>query len=328
MSPPPPKKGVKATVHKVFILDMQGGLAGEYAPDENCVVEFGDFLAAAPEGGLADGQTIFLGEWRATAVEGEWMGLVVISKGQLGPEEVGWAKAALVAAEAQLSPETEEAPAAPPGPDKAVMENLASALEKREAALAEREKAAEEAEQRAYAAAQEAQSKGEAERDELRAKLAEAEKERDAARQELEAERAKMRAEMERIAQAPKPAPTQVDPKLEAMRKQTEADRKYLQKYALDLIAREEKARDAALAADETKAKLSAAEEEIASLRAEVEAAKAEASQPSPEMEAQRRELEMRVKILQEKATELLRRDEKLRERERLLQERLKQVRA
>ena len=51
MPPPPYKKGVKATLHKVFILDAQGGYAGEYALDENCVVEFGDFLAAVPEAG-------------------------------------------------------------------------------------------------------------------------------------------------------------------------------------------------------------------------------------------------------------------------------------
>ena len=52
LPPPPPKKGMKATIHKVFILDAQGGYAGEYAPNENCVVEFSEFLAADVAGWL------------------------------------------------------------------------------------------------------------------------------------------------------------------------------------------------------------------------------------------------------------------------------------
>jgi len=196
--PPPPKKGVKATLHKLFILDAQGGYAGEVPLDENCVVEFGDFLAAIPEAGIADGQTIFLGEWKATAINGERMGLVAISKGNLGPEEVGWAKGALVAAEAQLTqPETDETPVSHETPDKGVMENLASALAKRETALAEREKAVSEAEARAQAAWDEYRRQFEAELDGLRTKAAQLEQERDAARQDLEVAQEKTRAETE-----------------------------------------------------------------------------------------------------------------------------------
>ena len=326
--PPPPKKGVKATLHKVFILDAQGGYAGEVPLDENCVVEFSDFLAAIPEAGIADGQTIFLGEWKATAINGERMSLVAISKGNLGPEEVAWAKGALVAAEAQLTqPETEETPVSHEAPDKGVMENLASALDKREAALLEREKAIAEAEQRAQTAWEEYRKQFEAELEGIRARAGDLERERDAAKEELRAVQEKMRAEMDRIANAPKPTtPAQPDPRLEQLRKQTEVDRKYLQKYALDLIAREEKARDAQMAAAESLEKFAIAQAEIDALKRELEAAKAKAAQPSPEIEAARRELEMRVKILQEKAFDLLQREEKLRGREQKLQETLKHI--
>ena len=328
--PPPPKKGVKATLHKLFILDAQGGYAGEVPLDENCVVEFSDFLAAIPEAGIADGQTIFLGEWKATAINGERMSLVAISKGSLGPEEVAWAKGALVAAEAQLTqPETEETPVSHEAPDKGVMENLASALDKRGAALAEREKAIADAEQRAQTAWEEYRKQFEAELDGIRAKAQALEQERDAAKQELQVAQEKIRREMDRIANAPRAiAPAQPDPRLEQMRKQNEQDRKYLQKYALELIAREEKARDAATAAAESLEKLAIAQAEIDALRAELAAVKTEAAQPSPELEASRREIEMRVKILQEKAFDLLQREEKLRAREQKLQETLKHISA
>jgi len=331
LPPPPPKKGLKATVHKVFILDAQGGYAGEYSPDEGCMVEFGQFLAAVPKDGLADGQTIFLAEWRATAINGDRMSLVVISKGQLGPEEVGWAKAALVAAEAQLTqPVTDETPVSLPGPDKAVMENLASALQKREAAVAEREQTTKDAEARSVTAWNDYRQQFENELATLRQRMAEAEKERDLVARELEAERGRMRAETQTIAQPAKipltPAPPQVDPKVDAMRAQTEKDRKYLQKYALDLLAREEKAQQLELASEAVHEKLVAAEKEIESLRVKLAEAITQASKPTPEMDAQRRELDMRVRILQDKAMDLLAREEKLRERETKLRELMKQI--
>src|SRR3990172_711029 len=288
--PPPPKKGLKATAHKVFILDAQGGYAGEYALNEDCVVEFGEFMAQVPEGGLGDGQTVFLGEWRATTLLGDRMGLVVISSGQLGPEEVSWARAALVAAEAQLVPteHPEDTPVVSPGPDKALMENLAAALEKREAALAEREKAAAEAERRTQASWDEYRKRFDTEVGALRANVAAAEKARDAAVRELEGEREKMRAEMDRIANAPKPVPApQADPKLAAMQKQNEADRKYLQKYALDVLEREKKAQEIELAAEEVGEDLDEAKKEIESLRAQLVESRAAAATATPEAEAQ-----------------------------------------
>ena len=327
MPPPPPKKGAKASAHKVFILDAQGGYAGEYTLNEDCVVEFGEYMAQVPEGGVADGQTIFLSEWKATTLTGDRMGLVIISRGLLGPEEVSWARAALIAAEAQLVPteHPEEAPITGPKPDKALMENLASALEKREAAIAAREKASVEAEQRMQASWEEHRKQLEAELDQLRAKVSAAEEEREAAKQLLEEERQRMREEMERIAASPKPAAMpQIDPRLEKLQKQTEVDRKYLQKYALDLLERERKAQEIELAAEEMTDNLAEAQKEVESLRAQLLEARVAATTPTPEVEAQRREVDMRVKILQEKAMDLLSREEKLRMREAKIMELLK----
>jgi len=325
--PLPPKKGAKADVHKVFILDAQGGYAGEYTMNDDCVVEFGEYMAQVPEGGIADGQTIFLNEWKATTLTGDRMGLVLISRGQLGPEEVTWARAALIAAEAQLVPteHPEEAPLTGPNPDKAVMENLASALDKREAAVAEREKAVAGAEQRAQGSWEERRKQFEAELEGLRARMARAENDAATAKSQLEEERQRMRAEMERIARTPKAAAgPPVDPKLEALRKQTDTDRKYLQKYALDLIEREKKAQEIELMAEEMTDNLAEARKEVESLRAQLVEARVANAEPTPEFQAQRREVDMRVKILQEKAMDLLSREEKLRTREQKIMELLK----
>ena len=327
--PGPPKRGLKATLHKVFILDAQGGYAGEYAPDPECVVEYTDFLQAVPEQGLLDGQSLFMGEWRATTIHGERMGLVAISKGQLGPEEISWAKAALVAAEAQLTvAETDDHPAPPStGPDKAVMESLSRAITEREEQLATREATLREMQEKTQAAVEEFRREKEAEIADLRAQIETARAQHEEDIKALSAERDAVRKQMEAIAQAPKPiAPTAADPRVEAMRKQNELDRKYLQKYALDLIAREEAIRDRGMKAEEEAGRLQATRQELEAMRAEIQAAKA--AGPSPEEEAAKKELETRVKILEQKSIELLQREEKLQAREKKLYDMLKQIQA
>ncbi len=314
-------------MYKVFILDGHGGYAGEFTVDDTCVVEFSEFLQHVPEGGLEDGHTIFLNEWRATSVQGDNMGLVVISRGQLGPEEVGWAKAALTAAEAQLAVEdTDENPAPPPtGPDKAVMESLSKAITEREEQLAAREAVLREMQGKTESAVEEFRQQKEVEIAELKSEMAAARAQHDADVKALEAEREAVRKQMAAIAQAPRPtAPPAADPKVEAARKQNEADRKHLQKYALDVIAREEAARDRELAMEGEAKRLAAMREEIEKLRAEVQAAKQ--AGPSPEEVAAKRELETRVKVLEQKSIELLQREEKLQAREKKLYDTLKQI--
>ena len=325
MPPPPPRKGVKATLLKLFIMDVHGGYAGEYVLDENCVAEYGDVLAAVPEAGLGDQETIFLGEWKATAIHGDKMSLVAISKGQLGPEEITWAKAALVAAESQLAGTKNgengngngngepavEAP--PPGPDKGVMESLARALDEREAQLKERETAVQEMAARTQLSVDEYRQQMEAQVADLKAKLAAAAEQHKQDLEALEGEREKVRQQMEAIAKTAVPAPVGPDPKVEAMRRQNESDRKYLQNYALDLLSREEGIRDKEAMLEEESANLAKAREDLEAVRAEIDAAKS--APPSFDVEAARREIEQRVKILQQKSFELLQREEKLRKR-------------
>ena len=117
--PIPPKSRLKSEMQKVFILDAQGGYAGEVVLKDECTIEFGDFLAAVPPQGLQDRQSIFLGEYRATALHGDRMSLVAITKGPVQPEEIAWGKAAFTATEAHLGGAAGTPPAA--GPDKAIL---------------------------------------------------------------------------------------------------------------------------------------------------------------------------------------------------------------
>jgi hypothetical protein len=286
-------------MQKVFILDAQGGYAGEFVVQDECVVEFGDFLAAVPPQGLEDRQSIFLGEYRATALHGDRMSLVAITKGPIQPEEIAWGRAAFTAAEGHLGGEGGASPAA--GPDKAILENLAQALEKREAQITEREKALEEKAAVASNDLQAIERAKDAELKELRTRLS-----------DLETQRDRMREEMARIAQAP------ADASAAAERKQLEKDRKMLQRRALELLDREERIREREFALADEHKKIEESRKEVDGLLAKIEAAKRAA--PEFDVEAARREVDMRVKILQQKALDLLDREEKLRRREAELQ--------
>jgi len=329
--PLPHYKPVKATLQKVFILDAHGGYAGEYLVDENCLVEYSQFLAALPPGGIADQQTIFLGEWRATPIHGEKVSLVCISKGPLGPEEVTWAKAALVATETQLSaPPSEDEPLTTPGPDKGVMESLSRAITEREEQLASREAAFREEQERSRSFADAYRKEVEAKIADLRAQLEATRVQHEETVASFAAERVALRQEQDALAVPSEPAegaiPAEVDPETDALRVRLEADRKFLEKYAHDLIARAQAVQSRELTLEEETAKVATMREELDALRAEVEAAKA--APPPGDWQAEKRELEMRIKILEQKALDLLEKEEKLREREKRLFETLKSIEA
>jgi len=281
----------------VFILDAQGGYAGELVLDEDCVVEFGDFLAAVPERGLEDRQSIFIGEYnKATALHGEGLSLIAISKGDVQPSEVTWGKIALTVAEAHLSGPVQGASAQ--GPDKGVLESLAGALEKREAEIAERERAFPEKEAVAAKAHEERGRALQAQVEDLTRRLADA-----------EAQRAHSRQELERLASTPAAGAG-----LEAERRQLEKDKKAVQRQALQLLDREEKVRARESHLAEEAGKVDAARKENEALLATLETAKKPAD--GYDVESAKREMSMRVKILQQKALDLLDREEKLRKRQ------------
>src|SRR5437867_2308498 len=85
---PPPRPRHRFELQKVFLLDPQGGYTGEMVLVEDCVVEYSDFLAAVPQTGLGDGQSVFLGEYMATLLQGERMGLVAVYKGTAEPDSI------------------------------------------------------------------------------------------------------------------------------------------------------------------------------------------------------------------------------------------------
>ena len=62
-------------------------------------------------------------------------------------------------------------------------------------------------------------------------------------------------------------------------------DRKYLQKYALDLLEREKKAQEIELQAEEMADNLAEAQKEVESLRAQLVEARVAGAGPTPEMD-------------------------------------------
>lgn len=309
MPPPLLRKATKATLLKMFILDEHGGYTGEYVVDNECVIEYGDFLRVVPDEGLADQESVYLGEYIATALHGNRLSLVAVSKGPLTLEDLTWPKAALTVTEAHLtSAEGSRTPGTEP--DRAVIESLMSALEKREADLLAREKALQEMIERMRREAEEARKSLVAELNALRAHVAELEVKRTEERKQLEAENERLRQD---VAQLQRPASSAESPSPDQT--QFEQDQKMLQHRAVDLLDREERLRS-------REAELAAEAEGLDAIRKENEAvlAKLEVAKKSAptdlDTQADRREIDTRVKILQRKALDLLDREEALRKRE------------
>ncbi|MEK6838446.1 MAG: hypothetical protein AABY08_01745, partial [Candidatus Thermoplasmatota archaeon] len=232
MPPPLLRKATKATLLKMFILDEHGGYTGEYVVDNECVIEYGDFLRVVPDEGLADQESVYLGEYIATALHGNRLSLVAVSKGPLTLEDLTWAKAALTVTEAHLtSAEGSRTPGTEP--DRAVIESLMSALEKREADLVAREKALQEMIERMRREAEEARKPLEAELSALRAHVAELEVKRTEERKQLEAENERLRREVEQLQ---RPASSAESPS--ADQTQFDRDRKMVQHRAVELLDR------------------------------------------------------------------------------------------
>lgn len=102
----PQKKNV-ASLQKLFIIDEQGAYAGEYTVDDECTIEFDDFVKAVGNMAMEDSQTVFIGEGKATMLHGTHLSLIAISRGPLGSQELTWAKATLTAVEATLAQQSE-----------------------------------------------------------------------------------------------------------------------------------------------------------------------------------------------------------------------------
>lgn len=315
---PPPVK--KATLHKIFMLDAEGNYRGVVPLDENCLVEYSEFLAALPEQGLEDGQSIFLTEWKATAIYGEQMGLVAISKGSLGPEEINWARAALVAAEAVLLGKAMPVPAyddTQATEDREALESMTRALEERDKELRQREEAFKRMEKQTRAAVDEYRREMEAQVADLKAQL-------EAERAQNRREPAGLGMERERVFRGPRQPSTPSTPsrsspwgardfEVEEEKEKIAQERKAMQMKALEFLEREETLRDRETRVEEEHRRVLAAREEAEQMRTKIEATKSAA--PAFDAEAAKREIDQRVKILQQKAMDLIAREEQLKKR-------------
>lgn len=130
-----PKKSVRAELKKIYVLDEAGDMAGEYLLDADCPIDYNDFLRALPEEGIGDRESLFVGEYVFTAFQSGRSVFVLLSRGQLSPEDFNWTTLILNAAHAQFGKtgrpgRPTEAPAAA---------DAERALSDREARLAARE---------------------------------------------------------------------------------------------------------------------------------------------------------------------------------------------
>ena len=133
----PSKKFVRAQLKKVYVLNDMGEMAGEYILDADCPIDYNDFLKVLPDAGIGDREALFVGEYVFTAFQSGKSVFVLLSRGQLAPEDIDWTATILTAADAHLAAQTGAA-----GPNRAPEPNpdLERGLAEREARLAAREK--------------------------------------------------------------------------------------------------------------------------------------------------------------------------------------------
>jgi predicted nucleic acid-binding Zn-ribbon protein len=121
MNPPKP---MKATLLKLFVINNDGEYAGEYAVDEDCMVEYADCIAAMGNAAVEDMQTILMGKLRITMIAGSSFNLIAVSSGPLGSQELTWAKATLTMSEAVFSRVLEDRKQQPPVRDEGLVSEL------------------------------------------------------------------------------------------------------------------------------------------------------------------------------------------------------------
>src|SRR2546426_3905504 len=139
----PLKKVARAQLKKIYVLDERGEMAGEYILDQDCPIDYNDFLKVLPDEGIGDRDSLFVGEYVFTAFQSGKFVFVLLSRGQLAPEDVNWTALLLTAADSHLASAVNRpapARAAEPKPDvdKGIAERDAR-LQAKEKSLAELE---------------------------------------------------------------------------------------------------------------------------------------------------------------------------------------------
>ena len=130
-----PKKSSRAELKKIYVLDDAGDMAGEYVLDADCPIDYNDFLRALPDEGIGDRECLFVGEYVFTAFQSGRSVFVLLSRGQLSPDDFNWTALVLNAAHGQFG----AAGRAPKGADAAHSQEADRAVAEREARLNARE---------------------------------------------------------------------------------------------------------------------------------------------------------------------------------------------
>jgi hypothetical protein len=99
----PMKKVARAQLKKIYVLDERGEMAGEYILDPDCPIDYNDFLKVLPNEGIGDRDSLFVGEYVFTAFQSGKFVFVLLSRGQLGAEDVDGTALLLTAAESTLA---------------------------------------------------------------------------------------------------------------------------------------------------------------------------------------------------------------------------------
>jgi DNA repair exonuclease SbcCD ATPase subunit len=297
-------------------------------------VEWEEVLEALSGRELEDGQSIFLSEWKVTAISGERMGLVAISTGSLGSEEIVWARTALTAAEATLVGDLKPTPRAQA--EEAERERVRTtpppplplppppSLEGREKLLQRREETLRMMEETTRAAVAEFRKSSEAHVADIRGQLEDLKAQLAAAREQAERDRSALvglEAERDRLKGMfqPPPAPWKTSPaqpserELQDVRGEIEQEKMLLQRRAIEFLEREETLRVRESRVEDDSRRVETAREEVDRLRAESESAK---DSPAPfDHETARRDIDQRVSALQQKAMDLVAREELIKKR-------------
>src|SRR3990170_2731822 len=143
----PPKRVARAQLKKIYVLDDAGDMAGEDTIDPDCPIDYDDFLRALPETGIGDRESLFVGEYVFTAFQSGKFVFVLLSRGQLAPEDFDWTALLLTAADSHLAKAASRPPpvrppgakAAPPPPGDKVLAEKEVRLNAQEAELAKLE---------------------------------------------------------------------------------------------------------------------------------------------------------------------------------------------
>src|SRR2546422_5568278 len=116
----PSRKTVRAQLKKIYVLNDHGDMTGEYILDADCPIDYNDFLKVLPSEGIGDRDSLFVGEYVFTAFQSGKFVFVLLSRGQLAPEDFNWTALLLPAADSHLAAAASRpapARAAEPKPD-------------------------------------------------------------------------------------------------------------------------------------------------------------------------------------------------------------------